>query len=126
MILPGRCKVFFVESSFGRQHEAFWNSLWIQAGEALRRSNAVVICGYSMPEFDERARELLLNKDHSATIEVCCGGNTARLVEQLQSTGCNAHAARETHFDAWLNERISADLEPGGAIPKAAQLSPQS
>jgi hypothetical protein len=44
MILPARHKQFFVDSSFGRQHKAFWDSLWAQAGEALRRSREVVIC----------------------------------------------------------------------------------
>ncbi len=35
MILPTRCKQFFVESSFGRLHEDFWDSLWYQAAQAL-------------------------------------------------------------------------------------------
>ena len=105
MILPARCKQFFVESSFGRQHEAFWDSLWAQALDALCRSCEVVICGYSVPELDDRARTLLLNEDYSAQIEVCCGGDTTRVVEQLRSAGRNARAARETHFDGWLDGR---------------------
>jgi hypothetical protein len=109
MILPARCKQFFVESSFGRQHEEFWDDLWMQAAEALRRSREVMICGYSLPEFDERACELLLNGACSASIEVCCGGDTTRVTEELRSAGRNAHAATEIHFDTWLNAR----LQPG-------------
>ncbi|MGD0732225.1 MAG: hypothetical protein ABR956_13270 [Terracidiphilus sp.] len=107
MILPARCKQFFVESSFGRLHERFWDGLWSQAGEALRRSDEVMICGYSVPGFDKRACELLLNENYPASIEVCCGDDTQRVVGQLRSSGRNARAAEERHFDGWLNRRLS-------------------
>lgn len=105
MILPARCKHFYIETSLGRLHEQFWDLLWTQASEALRRSREVLICGYSIPEFDIRASELLLNESYSASIEVCCGGDTNRVVLQLRSAGRNANAAEETHFDGWLNSR---------------------
>ena len=107
MILPARCKQFFVDSSFGRLHEHFWDCLWSQAAQALNRSDEVVICGYSLPEYDERACELLLQESYSAPMEVCCGGDTDQVVERLRSSGRNAYAAKERLFDGWLIERLS-------------------
>lgn len=106
MILPARCKRFFVESSFGQWHNDLWDGLWHQATQALNRSDEIVICGYSLPEYDERACDMLLRGDYSAPIEVCCGGDTGRVVEQLRNAGRNAHAAKETHFDGWLDGRL--------------------
>jgi hypothetical protein len=106
MILPARCKQFFAESSFGQLHKDLWDCLWYQAAEALRRSDEILICGYSIPQFDNRACELLVNEDYSASIEVCCGGDTQKVVEQLRSAGRKAHSANETHFNEWLDQRI--------------------
>jgi hypothetical protein len=108
MILPGRCKQFYSQTSLGRLHGGFWDGLWHQAADALRNSAEVVLCGYSVPEFDERARDLLLNENNSASFEVCCGGDTRRVVEQLQRAGLNAHAANDTHFNDWLDWRLSS------------------
>jgi len=62
LILPGRCKQFFVETSFGKELEWFWTSLWNHGAQALKNADHVVICGYSMPKADERARQLLLKQ----------------------------------------------------------------
>jgi hypothetical protein len=108
MILPARCKQFFVDSSLGRLHDRFWDGLWLQAAEALHNSEEVMICGYSVPVFDERACDLLLHENYSASIDVCCGGDTERVVAQLRGAGRKAHAANDTHFDGWLNKRLGA------------------
>ena len=108
MILPARCKQFFGETSFGRVHEDFWDGLWWQASQALKRSDEVFICGYSLPEYDERACKMLLRENYSAPIEVCCGGDSESVVERLRSSGRNAHAAEVRYFDSWLNEHLSA------------------
>lgn len=107
MILPTRCKQFYSQTSLGPLHKEFWDCLWLQAARGLQRSDDVLICGYSLPEFDKRACELLLNENYSASIEVCCGGDTQRVVEQLRSSGRNALAAEERYFDGWLNRRLS-------------------
>ncbi|HEY1805487.1 MAG TPA: hypothetical protein VGG45_13515 [Terracidiphilus sp.] len=107
MILPARCKQFFVETSLGPLHAQFWDGLWSQAAQALKQSTEVIICGYSLPDYDERAREMLLNENYSARIEICCGKDTDRIVEQMRNAGRNAHAAKETHFDGWLSQRLS-------------------
>ena len=109
MILPGRCKQFYSQTSLGLRHKKLWDCLWLQAAEALRNSDEVLICGYSIPEFDARAHDLLLNENYSASIEVCCGNDTQRIVEQLRTAGRNAHPANGTHFDAWLNKRLDSE-----------------
>jgi hypothetical protein len=108
MILPARCKRFFVETNLGRLHKDFWDGLWFQASQALGFSNEVVIFGYSLPEFDRRACELLIRENYSASIEVCCGGDTDQIVERLRRSNRNAVAAVERYFDGWLNRRLSA------------------
>jgi hypothetical protein len=111
MILPARCKQFFVETSLGRRHERFWDGLWSQAAEALKYSEKVVICGYSVPEYDQRACDLLLKGNYLASIEVCCGEDTERVVEKLRERGRNAHGANEHKFDGWLNRRLSSNFD---------------
>ena len=111
MILPARCKQFFVETSLGRRHERFWDGLWSQAAEALKYSEKVVICGYSVPEHDQRACDLLLKENYLASIEVCCGEDTERVVEKLRGRGRNAHGANEHKFDGWLNRRLSSNFD---------------
>jgi hypothetical protein len=109
MILPSKCKQFFTGTSFGRVHEEFWNHLWDQASLALNRCERIVVCGYSVPEVDARACELLLRGNYSAPIEVCCGTDTESIVERFRSLGRDARAADQTHFDKWLNSRIPSD-----------------
>jgi hypothetical protein len=108
MILPARCKRFFVESSFGRLHDDFWDGLWRQAALALHRSTEIVTCGYSLPEYDARACDMLLRGDYSAPIEICCGGDTEGVVQRLRSAGKDVRAAKMRYFDGWLNERLTA------------------
>lgn len=88
VILPGRCKRFFVETSFGRELEWFWNSLWDQGAQALNKADRVVICGYSMPKADERARQLLLEQARKdASITVLSGGDSERISSEFRSAG---------------------------------------
>jgi hypothetical protein len=108
MILPGRCKQFFSETSLGRIHESFWDSLWEQAATALHHSNRIVICGYSLPEADSRACDLLLREDYPAPIEVCCGGDTDGIVQRLRRAGRNASSAEKKLFDGWLDSQLGA------------------
>jgi hypothetical protein len=107
MILPARCKQFYSQTNRGPLHKKFWDSLWLQADQILERSAQVVIFGYSLPEFDERACESLLKREYSASIEVCCGGATDDVVRRLKGFQHDARAAAEKHFDGWLNERLS-------------------
>ncbi len=88
LILPGRCKQFFVETSFGKELEWFWNSLWNQGAQALKKADRVVICGYSMPKADERARQLLLkHTKKDASITVLSGGDSERISREFRDAG---------------------------------------
>lgn len=106
MILPARCKQFFVETSLGRMHEQFWNSLWNQGAAALSSSEKIILCGYSLPSVDARACKLLMEGHYSAPIQVCCGNDTESIVKRLRAAGKNAYAAPETYFDGWLDRCI--------------------
>jgi hypothetical protein len=80
LILPTRCKKFFFDTSLGAEWTEFWDSLWDTAAQALRDSDRVVICGYSLPVVDERACGLILGGEpYSAHVEVCCGDDTGDL-----------------------------------------------
>jgi hypothetical protein len=88
LILPGRCKQFFVETSFGREFEGFWDELWSQGNRALQKADRVVICGYSMPKADVRARNLLLtNTNKEASIIVLSGGDSERISGECRDAG---------------------------------------
>jgi len=104
MILPARSKRFFFDTSFGREWEDFWNSLWQQARQALQNSKEVFVLGYSMPPADERACELLLTRpSRDVRVEIASGSQTTKIVDRFRSSGLvNAAGARETYFESWV------------------------
>lgn len=109
LILPTNRKQFFFETSLGREWESFWNRLWAAARRAVHTSDRVVICGYGMSPVDRRGCNLLLKGDLTAQMEVCCGGESDRIVQQLRNQGRNARKAEETFFEAWVSSQIQAE-----------------
>lgn len=107
VILPGRCKQFFVETSSGRELEWFWNHLWNQAGYALRKAEKVVICGYSMPQADVRARNLLLKQTNKkASITVVSGGDSKRIADEFRDAGYeNIELIGRGYFEDWIESK---------------------
>ncbi len=88
LILPGRCKRFFVETSFGIEYKGFWDDLWSHGAHALGKADRLVVCGYSMPNADERARELLLKRTKkNASITVLSGGDSERISDEFRAAG---------------------------------------
>jgi hypothetical protein len=88
LILPALHKIFFNETFAGQELQPFWDALWGMAGEALHSTDKIVIIGYSMPQADERARELLLNESNpDAEILVFSGGSTQDICEGFQLKG---------------------------------------
>jgi hypothetical protein len=88
IVLPTLNKRFYENTSYGRELESFWSSLWTHAETALRSSDRIVILGYSMPRADEKARELLLNKaNRSAHIEIFCARDTGAICDAFSSNG---------------------------------------
>jgi len=104
MILPTRSKEFFFAANSGVEYVEFWGNLWQQAAEALRITDRIVICGYSMPRADQRARELLLaSPKKDAEILVASGADTQRIVLDYHESGkLRAIAAEEIYFEKWV------------------------
>jgi len=108
LIMPTADKKFFNETSFGREWEGFWDSLWHRAGEALRISNEVYVIGYSIPEYDTRARTLLTAKTNkNAKVRVCCHDGTTTVVEALKQVmlprNIEVQRACASTFESWIS-----------------------
>ncbi len=65
------------------------------------------MCGYGMYPIDRRGCNLLLRGNVSAEIEVCSGGESARIVQQLCERGRNARVAEQTYFENWVSSQRS-------------------
>lgn len=65
------------------------------------------MCGYGMYPIDRRGCNLLLSGDVAAEIEVCSGGESARIAQQLRERGRNARVAEQTHFEDWVSSQSS-------------------
>jgi hypothetical protein len=104
LILPGRTKQFFYDTSLGREFAEFWASLWFQAQRALQICENVVICGYSLPEADTQARQLLLEGIRTTTpVEIVSGSDTGRIAEEFRRAGFSRVAeSRSTYFSDWV------------------------
>jgi hypothetical protein len=88
LILPGRRKQFFYDTSFGHEYSEFWEHLWHRANRALRDCEKIVVCGYSLLPVDERACDLLLNKPPKNTsVEIISGGQTERIANDFMKAG---------------------------------------
>jgi hypothetical protein len=103
LILPGREKEFFYDTSLGREYSAFWDHLWSQAAEAVKRSSSIVLCGYSLLPVDQRACELLLEQPRKETrIEIVSGSQTDRIANDFKGAGfSNVQAFKDGYFENW-------------------------
>lgn len=107
LILPGRDKQFFFDTSLGPEFKLFWDSLWSQATDAVENSDRLVICGYSMPLADKRARELLLqSRNKEAQVTIVSGTQSEAIAHQFQDEGFrNLEPVRGGHFEDWLRSQ---------------------
>jgi hypothetical protein len=106
LIMPGRNKRFFYDTSFGHEFADFWDHLWRQAELAIKRCDRIVICGYSLLSVDERACALLLKTPRKDTpVEVISGGQNVRIVCEFESAGFVSVRASELRFEDWLGNR---------------------
>jgi len=105
LILPTLHKNFFHETSFGREWEPFWDDIWGQAEQAFQSSDKIVIIGYSMPEADERARDLLLKRSNpDAEILVFSGSRTGAICEDFRNGGFQTvHSFGKGYFEDYLD-----------------------
>jgi hypothetical protein len=112
LIMPVANKKFFIPTSFDpRELEGFWSSLWLQAREVIAASDEVHIIGYSLPEYDNRARDLLLRTmRREAEVSICCRSGTNDLIKLFRDSGfTKARAGADGTFEGWVkaNSRIS-------------------
>jgi hypothetical protein len=107
LILPGRNKQFVFDTSLGPEFKEFWGSLWSQAADSLEKSDRLVICGYSMPSADSRARELLLKTcDKKTQVTIVSGTQSETIADQFRIEGFrNVGADRGGHFEDWLQSQ---------------------
>lgn len=105
LILPGRNKQFFYDTSFGHEFGDFWDRLWRQASQALEKCSRIVICGYSLLPVDERACNLLLKRPpRDASIEVISGSQTERIANDFRAAGFSGvRAFKGGYFKDWLD-----------------------
>jgi hypothetical protein len=104
LVLPGRTKEFYYHTSFGPEHEEFFDSLWSQAATALRHADKLVLCGYSLLPVDERARELLLGEPSKDTeVIVVSGSQGKRISDDFRTAGFQIVECYDGgHFERWV------------------------
>ncbi len=106
LILPVHEKQFVFHTSFGDEWTSFWDSLWSNAAAALRTSDRIIICGYSVLPIDERACKMLLDdQEVTAPFEVCCGDDSEAIVKRLRTFGRDARVTDNSFFADWVRAR---------------------
>jgi len=103
LILPGRTKEFFYDTSLGHEYAEFWDHLWSQATEAVKKCEKIVLCGYSLLPVDQRARDLILRGPRKDTqIEVVSGSQSERIANDFRTSGfSNVRASESAYFGDW-------------------------
>lgn len=113
LILPGRTKEFHYDTSFGREHEEFFFSLWSQAADALKLADNIVLCGCSLLPVDQRARNLLLSTPRKETSTMIVSGKDGeRISSDFRSVGFQAvDLYQNGYFEEWVTESINTNLQ---------------
>jgi hypothetical protein len=80
----------------------------------MQVSEKVVICGYSLPVADERARQLLFDGIRRSTqIEIVSGSETGRIAQEFRSVGfSNVSEPRGRYFSDWVADIVDVCAEP--------------
>ena len=96
LILPDPRKQFF--------WERFWLPLWNAAALRLREAHEVFIHGYSMPEADLKARELLFdNINHDAIVHVHCRSTSDKIADEFRNRHfVNVNSFPLIGFETWV------------------------
>jgi hypothetical protein len=111
LILPDREKKFFYETSFGIECRGFWDRLWTQATDAVKRSQRLALCGYSLLPVDQRACDLLLKQPRKEThIIVISGDQSTRVASDFRNAGFqNVDAFKNGFFEDWVHRETGGD-----------------
>lgn len=109
LILPGRTKEFFYDTSMGHEYTEFWNNLWLRASRAVKSCDRIVVCGYSLLQVDQRARDLLLqHPSRNIQIEVVSGGQTKRIASDFIAAGfSHVDGFEGGYFESWCKSKCA-------------------
>lgn len=104
LIMPGRKKEFFFETSFGKEWTEFWCQLWTNARGALTRCEKLVLCGYNLLPIDERACDLILDvPSRDVPVIVVSGDQSDRIARAFQQKGfSNIRSEENRFFEDWV------------------------
>jgi hypothetical protein len=110
LILPGRTKDFYYQTSFGREHVEFFSSLWLQAADALKQADKVVLCGYSLLPVDERACDLLLKTPRrDCEVVIVSGRDGLRIADTFKKVGFSKVGCyKDGIFQTWVSDAAAA------------------
>ncbi len=87
-ILPTYSKKFYFETSFGKEWVPFWDSIWNQAEDALRKADEILVLGYSLPPADERAARMILEVPRKdAKITIGCHTDSIKIAKRFEDRG---------------------------------------
>ena len=103
LILPTSRKRFYFQTNLGREWDSFWARLWRKARRAVLDSTRIIVCGYGMQPIDRRGCNLLLRGPLEPHVEVCCGADSSRIVQQLRTHGRRARLAPQLFFEDWVS-----------------------
>jgi len=112
LILPGRKKEFFYDTSFGFEWEDFWDDLWSQASDAFKRCGKIVLAGYSLLPVDERACDLILKSPpKDAEVMIVSGEQSERIAGDFRKAGFNNISINTNgYFEHWVAEKAAAQI----------------
>jgi len=105
LIMPAAKKKFYMETSLNaREWEDFWDLLWTQATESVMSADELHIIGYSLPDYDDRARDLVLKAARrESKICISCRSDSERLIRLFRDAGfSNVHSLSDGSFESWL------------------------
>jgi hypothetical protein len=108
LILPAPNKTFYFETSFGREFEPFFRSIWEQAARSVKDASRIVICGYSLPPEDQEFRSLLFGNPRKETpIEIISGPPGSKIADEFRGAGFSNDSCHfQGYFECWLDEII--------------------
>ena len=115
LIMPAARKKFYMDTSFNpREWEDFWDFLWSQAKESIAVSDEVHVIGYSLPDYDGRARNLLLGAARpGCKVRLCCRADSERLVRTFREAGfADVGSFGDGSFESWLESEGAPEACP--------------
>lgn len=106
LIPPSHVKKFCIRGWDGDEDNwvHFYETIWSQAEEALRTSERIVLIGYSMPDADTCANEVLLTPENQgAEVVLCCRDSNSNLEKRFRDRGF-PRIRQAGRFEDYLDE----------------------